>query len=143
MKHLSKGQHQPKPSISLRDYMAYTTRCSKDPTHTQIYSKSSPSGTTPYPIANHVCKLKKSFYELQQAPRCWFSKLAKTLKKYGTKHIKVDCHFLKDEVLCGNVITSYVCSTNQSADILTKALGHEQFEYLLSKLDIRNLYTST
>ncbi|RDY04311.1 Copia protein, partial [Mucuna pruriens] len=43
------------------------------------------------------------------------------------KYIKVDCHFVKDEAQYGNVIISYVQSTNQLADILTKALGHQRF----------------
>jgi len=32
---------------------------------------------------NLVCSLKNSLYDLKQTPRCWFAKLARTLKHYG------------------------------------------------------------
>lgn len=40
-----------------------------------------------------------------------------------TKHIEVDCHFVRDELQRGNIATSYVRTTHQLADIFTKALG--------------------
>ena len=60
-----------------------------------------------------------------------------------TKHIEVDCHFVRDEVQQGTITTSYVHTTHQLADILTKALGRQQFEFLLGKLGIRNLHAPT
>ncbi|GAA0149363.1 transmembrane signal receptor [Lithospermum erythrorhizon] len=32
---------------------------------------------------SEVCQLQKSLYVLKQAPKCWFSKLATSLKRYG------------------------------------------------------------
>ncbi|RDX92152.1 hypothetical protein CR513_25772, partial [Mucuna pruriens] len=58
VEHLGTGQYQPKPLILLRDYVTYTTKCSKDSTCTQTHSKSSSSCTTPYPIANYVISVK-------------------------------------------------------------------------------------
>lgn len=55
-----------------------------------------------------------------------------------TKHIEVDCHFIRNEVLQGNVQPSYVPTSEQLADIFTKALGRHQFQILLGKLGIRN-----
>lgn len=55
-----------------------------------------------------------------------------------TKHIEVDCHFISNEVLQGNVQPSYVPTSEQLADIFTKALGRHQFQILLGKLGIRN-----
>ncbi|XP_021753578.1 uncharacterized protein LOC110718919 [Chenopodium quinoa] len=59
------------------------------------------------------------------------------------KHIEVDCHFVRDELVNGNISTSYVLMGHQLADILTKALGRQHFDFLLCKLGIRNLHAPT
>ena len=53
-----------------------------------------------------------------------------------TKHIEVDCHFVRDDILDGLIAPSYVSTKAQLADIFTKALGKAQFEFPLSKLGI-------
>jgi len=55
-----------------------------------------------------------------------------------TKHIEVDCHFIKNELLCGNIQTSNVFTHIHLADIFTKALGRHQFQTLLGKIGICN-----
>ncbi|KAJ1695814.1 hypothetical protein LUZ63_012512 [Rhynchospora breviuscula] len=60
-----------------------------------------------------------------------------------TKHIELDCHFVRDKIKDGYIATQYVRSSEQLADILTKALGKQQFHYLLSKLGISNLHAPT
>ena len=40
-----------------------------------------------------------------------------------TKHIEVDCHFVRDEISRGNIRFAHVSTHAQLADILTKALG--------------------
>lgn len=40
-----------------------------------------------------------------------------------TKHIKIDCHFIREKQLEGIVQPTYVSSKQQVADLLTKALG--------------------
>ena len=60
-----------------------------------------------------------------------------------TKHIKVDCHFVRDELVKGNISTCYVPTNLQLEDILTKALGRQQFSFLLRKLGIRDLHAPT
>lgn len=60
-----------------------------------------------------------------------------------TKHIEVDCHFIRDEALRGNIETKYIQSSMQTPDILIKALGKDQFSYLLCKLGIHNVHAPT
>lgn len=60
-----------------------------------------------------------------------------------TKHIEVDCHYIRDEIQHGDVVTMHVRTYNQLADILTKALGKQQFDFLLGKLGIRNPHAPT
>jgi hypothetical protein len=60
-----------------------------------------------------------------------------------TKHIEIDCHFIRNAILRGNITTKYVPTHAQLADIFTKALSKKQFEYFLSKLGTRNPYAPT
>ncbi|GAA0144267.1 hypothetical protein LIER_04760 [Lithospermum erythrorhizon] len=60
-----------------------------------------------------------------------------------TKHIEIDCHFLRDAVLEGIIRMTHVSTTNQLVDIFTKALGRRQFEFLLCKLGILDLNAPT
>ena len=53
-----------------------------------------------------------------------------------TKHIDVDCYFVRDAIIDGLITHSYVSIKAQLADIFTKALAKTQFENLLSKLGI-------
>jgi tRNA(Glu) U13 pseudouridine synthase TruD len=57
-----------------------------------------------------------------------------------TKHIKVDCHFVRDKVHSGEIETPFVRSQEQLADIFIKALDKSTFESILSKLCSINLF---
>lgn len=59
-----------------------------------------------------------------------------------TKHIESDCHRVRDAIKAGLIQTVHVRTNEQLSDVLTKALGKEQFEYLLFKLGVRNRHTS-
>ena len=51
-----------------------------------------------------------------------------------TKHVEVDCHFIRDKLKTGELHTQHASTTEQVADILTKQLSAHQQNYLLSKL---------
>ena len=55
-----------------------------------------------------------------------------------TKHIEVDCHFVRNQVQSKVIATSYIRSTDQLADIFTKNLPSAQFKCLLLKLGSRS-----
>jgi len=57
-----------------------------------------------------------------------------------TKHIEVDCHFVRDEIIQNRLLPSYVPTTTQLADPFTKAIGLKRFGPLLSKLGIQDLH---
>ncbi|KAL9244373.1 hypothetical protein vseg_018154 [Gypsophila vaccaria] len=60
-----------------------------------------------------------------------------------TKHIEVDCHFIRDEIKKGTITTSYLHTKRQLAGIFTKALGRPTFDELLSKLGVSNPHAPT
>ena len=60
-----------------------------------------------------------------------------------TKHIEVDCHFIKKKIMSGCIITSFVNSKGQLADVLTKSLRGHRIDFICSKLGAYNLYAPT
>ena len=53
-----------------------------------------------------------------------------------TKHIEVDCHYIRDQLVAHRIQPAYVSSHEQVADIFTKSLPVSQHQYLLSKLSV-------
>jgi len=60
-----------------------------------------------------------------------------------TKHIEVDYHFVSERIVSGEIQPRYPPSTEQLANIFTKALGPCQFHCLLGKLGILNHHVPT
>lgn len=57
-----------------------------------------------------------------------------------TKHIEMDCHFVREKIQDGMLKTMHVSSKNQLGDVFTKALYLIQFQMIISKMGFRNLY---
>ncbi|GKA32140.1 RmlC-like cupins superfamily protein [Tanacetum coccineum] len=58
-----------------------------------------------------------------------------------SKHIEIDCHFVKDKVKAGQILPQYISTKNQLADILTKGLNRPLHYNCLTKLGMCNPYT--
>ena len=59
-----------------------------------------------------------------------------------TKHIEVNCHFIREKIQDGLVSTGYVKTGEQLRDILTKALNGARISYLRNKLDMINIFVA-
>ncbi|GKF19836.1 hypothetical protein Tco_0068474, partial [Tanacetum coccineum] len=60
-----------------------------------------------------------------------------------SKHIDVRCHFIKEQVENGVVELYFVWTKYQLADIFTKALPREIFEFLINKLGMKSMSPKT
>nr|GEY75012.1 retrovirus-related Pol polyprotein from transposon TNT 1-94 [Tanacetum cinerariifolium] len=82
----------------------------------------------------HVYKIKKALYGLKQAPRAWYDELSKFLLLNhffkGTIDPTLFIRRFYDDIL----VTDY-----QLADIFTKALLTDRFNYLVHRLGMRSL----
>jgi len=69
---------------------------------------------------------------MPRKPVLWCDNLsAKTLASNlvmhaQSKHIEIDIHYIRDQVLQNQVTITYVSTTNQTVDCLTKPLSHTQ-----------------
>ena len=60
-----------------------------------------------------------------------------------TKHVEVDCHFIKEKIEQREICLTYVPSKSQIADVLTKGILRENFENNVDKLGMIDIYAPT
>ena len=60
-----------------------------------------------------------------------------------TKHIEIDCHFIREKIQLALISIGYVNIREQLGDIFTKALSGDRVSYLCNKLSIINIYAPT
>ena len=60
-----------------------------------------------------------------------------------TTHIEIDCHFIQERLVNGDLALSYLSTTQQPVDLFTKALGFKQFLHLRDRLGMSNPHAST
>uniref|UniRef100_A0A2N9EUP8 Integrase catalytic domain-containing protein n=1 Tax=Fagus sylvatica TaxID=28930 RepID=A0A2N9EUP8_FAGSY len=58
-----------------------------------------------------------------------------------TKHIEVDCHFIRSKVESKDIITPFIPSGSQLADVFTKALPKNAIDSICSKLGVIDIYS--
>ena len=59
-----------------------------------------------------------------------------------TKHIEMNCHFIREKIASRCMTTSFVNSNYQLADIFTKSLKGRKIKYICDKVGAFNLYAS-
>lgn len=58
-----------------------------------------------------------------------------------TKHIELDCHFVREKLAAGLLSLTYVPTASQLADIFTKSLPGSQHRFLMRKLGVQSSFS--
>ncbi|GJX21428.1 retrovirus-related pol polyprotein from transposon TNT 1-94 [Tanacetum coccineum] len=109
-----------------------------------------PEGFVDQEHPTHVFRLKKALYGLKQAPRACKIPLycdsqsvialsCNFMQHSRMKHIAVRYHFIKEQVKNEIVEHYFVKIAYKLADIFTKALARERFEFLIKRLGMQSL----
>ncbi|XP_071717990.1 secreted RxLR effector protein 161-like [Rutidosis leptorrhynchoides] len=56
-----------------------------------------------------------------------------------TKHVEVHYHFIREKVLMGEIRLAHVGTNDQFADVFTKSLAGNKFEYFCDKLGMKTV----
>ena len=60
-----------------------------------------------------------------------------------TKHIKINCHFVREKIQLDLTSIGYMKTGEQLDDIFTKTLSGDRVSYLCNKLSMINIYAPT
>ena len=60
-----------------------------------------------------------------------------------TKHIEVDCHFVREMITQNVIQTKHVKSEDELADLFTKALTGPRVKYICNKLGTYDIYAAS
>ena len=60
-----------------------------------------------------------------------------------TKHVEIDCHFIKEKIKAGVIKMIYTPTCLQITDTLTKALPRVSFEALINKMRMIDTHAPT
>ena len=58
----------------------------------------------------------------------------------STKHIEIYCHFVREKILSGDIVTKFVKSNDQPTDMFAKSLTCPRINYICNKLGAYDLY---
>lgn len=58
-----------------------------------------------------------------------------------TKHIEIDCHFVRDKIKERKIVTHHIGTKDQQANMLTKGLGKVQHCFYLASWELLTFYT--
>lgn len=59
-----------------------------------------------------------------------------------SKHIDIRFHFIRECVENGEIIVKHICTRNQKADILTKAMAKVKHEEMCSLIGVKQVVNS-
>nr|GFB62154.1 retrovirus-related Pol polyprotein from transposon TNT 1-94 [Tanacetum cinerariifolium] len=65
------------------------------------------------------------------------------IQHFRSKHIDIRYHFIKEQVENGVIELYFVNTECQLADLFTKALGRDRFEFLINKVGMRSFTPET
>ena len=107
-------------------------------------------------MANTTCELLWLKYLLQELKFCEIGPMELACDNQSalylssnpifhekTKHIEVDCHFIREKILSGIIKTSFVGTRDQLADMMTKSLRGPRIAYICDKLVASDIYAPT
>ncbi|GKB81073.1 hypothetical protein Tco_0947968 [Tanacetum coccineum] len=95
----------------------------------KAYRKAPNCGKTGLLIPQRFSRLKENAIALS----------CNTVQHSRTKHIAIRYHFIKEQVENEVFELSFIKTTYQLADIITKALARERFEFLINRLGMQSI----